>query len=77
MNTLLCIPRIQDLLWQPRMDGTGRLTLNPLHFGPLTPADAAIVTPEGQVQVQWQDGQVQAEDPSVRVLAAQRSTPAP
>jgi hypothetical protein len=52
--TLTCIPRVQDAVWRPRLV-EGRVSIHPLHFGELTPRNAAIETPEGLVEVHWQD----------------------
>ena len=50
------IPWIQQRLWNATLDENG-LKLDPKHFGPRTPTEATILTPDGEVKVRWIDEQ--------------------
>ncbi|MEI7436580.1 MAG: hypothetical protein WCL16_07220, partial [bacterium] len=50
------IPWIQQRLWNATLDENG-LHLDPKHFGARTPAEAIILTPDGEVKVRWIDEQ--------------------
>lgn len=50
------IPWLQQRLWHATLGANG-LELAPVHFGPRTPAEATIVTPDGDVRVRWVDDQ--------------------
>ena len=60
------VPWVQSHLWNATLEKDG-ITLRPLHFGPLTPQDATLSTPDGEKTLRWNDeSKVQAPD-SVRV----------
>ena len=48
------IPWLQQRLWNATLSENG-LELDPKHFGPRTPAEATILTPDGEVTVRWVD----------------------
>jgi hypothetical protein len=55
-----CIPWIQAKLWNATLTEDG-IHIKPVHFGPRTEKSAQIMTPDGLVQVQWDEkGNVKA-----------------
>jgi len=48
------IPWLQQRLWNATLGENG-LELDPKHFGPRTPAEAVVLTPDGEVKVRWID----------------------
>jgi hypothetical protein len=46
------IPWIQQRLWNATIGEQG-LQLDPKHFGPRTPTEATILTPDGEVKARW------------------------
>jgi hypothetical protein len=60
------IPWLQAYLWGATLTETG-VRLRPLHFGPRTPVEGTVLTPDGPVPVSWApDGKVVAP-PGVEV----------
>ncbi|MHB9106592.1 MAG: hypothetical protein ACYDCO_06000 [Armatimonadota bacterium] len=55
-QTLQYVPWVQQRLWNATLDENG-LKLNPVRFGPRTPAEGRIQTPDGEVAVRWIDGE--------------------
>ena len=48
------LPWLQQRLWNATLDENG-LKLDPKYFGPRTPKEATILTPDGEVKVRWVD----------------------
>jgi hypothetical protein len=66
---LQCLPWVQAKLWRARLGEKG-IRIQPLHFGPRTPQQGRLMTPEGWVEVEWNDeGQVIAP-PQIEVDAS-------
>jgi hypothetical protein len=56
------LPWVQTKLWQSRLSETG-IQIRPFHFGPRTPLEARIQTPDGDVTVRWnQEEEVEAPE---------------
>lgn len=66
------IPWIQDHLWRAELTSDG-VRIEPTHFGERTPKEAAIIAPEGELRVQWQDGQKVSTPDGVYEVARDKS----
>jgi hypothetical protein len=56
------LPWVQAKLWQPRLSEEG-IQIRPFRFGPRTPREARIQTPDGEVTVKWnQQGSIEAPE---------------
>jgi len=54
------LPWVQAQLWQAQPSAEG-IRIAPLNFGPRTPVEGVILTPEGEVTVQWTgDGAIES-----------------
>jgi hypothetical protein len=58
------VPWVQQRLWNATLGENG-LQLDPKHFGPRTPGEATILTPDGEVRVRWVDGKQWVLDSTV------------
>lgn len=54
IQTLQYVPWVQQRLWHATLTADG-LALQPTHFGPRTPVEGRIQTPDGEVIVRWVD----------------------
>ena len=52
-----CPAHVTDVLLMFAKIGENGLELDPRYFGPRTPAEATILTPDGEVTVRWVDAE--------------------